>query len=694
MPLFKYISVMGLFNPLRKKMVVKEDNVTPVITIDSVHRGLDYLIELIKKIRPSKPHNLKEAELKFKALFYQLHNDKKLLFSLRKALLSQFQNSNFVPALTESGLVSSRGFLQESIIKLKHKILPPLQEPDNFLYVINYVFYNSKDHLWVAGIDKELWMNLFTVLGIQVDVKDEQVMLQMHEALHILSRRVVTIGYEPEIISPLGKIKYEHNPFVLLDRSVEHYLDLYDKDAESFQLSEAITRVNEAIEACTKTVEHISEQRKKNGTSLSQTFMLLRLEQLLERLLLITDILDNDKHFNTERFLEYFIKVILYEKKKNSLREFFSANFSFLAYKITEHGGIRGEKYITTTRKEFWQMIKSAMGGGIIISFIAVIKNLLTRLALAPFWQGFFYSVNYSVGFQLMHETNTTLATKQPAFTASALAASLDSVGNNRRGDMLSLVITIARTVRSQLASFFGNLIIVFPLSFLLAALYHIITGELLVSAKTANKILVDQHPLLSFSILYACFTGFFLFMSGIIAGYVENGINYGRVGERLKNHPLFKNTLPAAKLQKITKYVEQHFGSLTGNIALGFFLGMAGFIGHIFGIPFDIRHITISAGNTAIAYYTLGNSEGTAFMLTVLCGVFLIGLFNFVVSFSLAFLVAIKSRGVRLKDYPGLFTLLGKFFFNYPKDFILPPKHARSVDEVRRKISGRRIRK
>ncbi|MBA4139067.1 MAG: hypothetical protein H0X70_00930 [Segetibacter sp.] len=47
---------------------------------------------------------------------------------------------------------------------------------------------------------------------------------------------------------------------------------------------------------------------------------------------------------------------------------------------------------------------------------------------------------------------------------------------------------------------------------------------------------------------------------SGIIAGYVENGINYGRVGERLQNHPLFKNTLPASKLKKLTKYAGQHF--------------------------------------------------------------------------------------------------------------------------------------
>jgi site-specific recombinase len=680
---------MGLFNHSKDLSEKNEESAVPVVTIDSVYRGLDYLIELIKQIRPSRPHNIKEAELKFKAFFYQLNKDKKLLYSLRKALVSQFENSSFVPALTESGLVSSRGFLQESVIKLKHKLLPPLQQPDNFLYVINHVFYKPSDYIWVAGIDKELWVSLFSVLDIHVDVKDEQIIHELQQALHILCRRVVTISFEPEIITPLGKHQYNHNPFVVLDRSVQHYLDVYENHADQFQHNQAVKRIIDSIEACNETIEFLKEHRKDNGTSLSQIYMLMRIEQLLERLMLICDILDNEKPFNADKFLEYFIRVIVYEKKKNSLRAFLSSNFSFLAYKITEHGGARGEKYITTTRKEYWQMIKSAMGGGFIISFTAVIKNLLTRLALPVFWQGFAYSVNYSIGFQLMHETHTTLATKQPAFTASALATSLDSVGYNRRRDMLSLVITIARTIRSQFASFFGNLIIVFPLANLLAALYKLSTGELLVSPKTANKILLDQHPLLSFSILYACFTGFFLFLSGLIAGYVENSMHYGKVGERLKNHPIFKNTIPASKLQKITKYVEDNMGSLIGNVSLGFFLGMASSIGHIFGIPFDIRHITISAGNTGIAYFTLGPSAGTAFLLTVVGGVFLIGFFNFFVSFSLAFLVAIKSRGVKLRDYPELFTLLAKFFFNYPGDFIFPPKAPRNVDEVRLKLAG-----
>ena len=686
---------MGLFNrPAKPEEIAKSNGEAPVIKIDSIYHGLDYLVELVKQIRPRRATNYKEAELRFKALFYQLQNDKKTLFSLRKALLSQFLNSDFVPALTQSGMLGSRGFLQELSTKAKHRILPPLLQPNNFLYVINHVFYRKDDNVWVEKIDRELWINFFKVLGIQVSVTNNDILQQLNESLHILMQRTVTLGLEREIMRNYPDINYQQYSFYLLDKAVQKYLLLYDENRLHQEISNAVAAIVDAIKKCKETIDHISEQRRKNGTSLSQTFILIRIEQHLERLLMITDILDSDNHFNTDRFLDYFIRVITYEKKKNSIREFLSANFAFLAFKITEHGGTRGEKYITATRKDFWGMLKSAMGGGFIVSFTALIKNLITKVPLPPFWLGFAYSVNYAAGFQLMHETNTTLATKQPAFTASAIASNLDYFKEYRKPDMYALAITIARTSRSQLASFFGNLVIVFPLAYGLAALYHWVTGRFLLDNQAAIHMLEEQHPFMSLSIMYACFTGFFLFLSGLIAGYVENGINYGRVGERLKNHPVFKNTLPPKKLEKVTKYVEHNMGSLVGNVALGFFLGMAGFIGHIFGIPFDIRHITIASGNSAIAYYTTGNAPGQAFLLTVLAGVLLIGLFNFLVSFALAFFVAVKSRGVRLRDYPELATVVTKFFIKYPVDFFFPPKYPREIAEVKRKFRFKKVRK
>jgi site-specific recombinase len=123
---------------------------------------------------------------------------------------------------------------------------------------------------------------------------------------------------------------------------------------------------------------------------------------------------------------------------------------------------------------------------------------------------------------------------------------------------------------------------------------------------------------------------------------------------------------------------VEKHAGSLVGNISLGFFLGMAGFIGEIFGIRFDVRHITISSGNTALAVYGLGlRNIDPWYLATVVCGVLGIGFFNFLVSFSLAFIVAVRSRGIRLKEYPEFLNILWRYFRSNPLDFIRPRKRA-----------------
>jgi site-specific recombinase len=143
-----------MFRRLQRKKTAalpKDDGKAIVLSMDTSNRGLDFLVELVKKIRPRSPHYIKEAELRFKALLFQLQDDKSLLFGLRKSLLSQFLNSNLNAALTESGIVSSRGFVQELISKLKHKLLPALQQPNDFLYVISHVFYKKRDHIWVEG---------------------------------------------------------------------------------------------------------------------------------------------------------------------------------------------------------------------------------------------------------------------------------------------------------------------------------------------------------------------------------------------------------------------------------------------------------------------------------------------------------------------------------------------------------------
>src|SRR6185369_6027888 len=138
----------------------------------------------------------------------------------------------------------------------------------------------------------------------------------------------------------------------------------------------------------------------------------------------------------------------------------------------------------------------------------------------------------------------------------------------------------------SQIASFAGNLVVVFPGMWLVAWGYEKIVGSKLVSGDAAMHMLRDQHPWHSLSLLYACNTGVFLFLSGIIAGYVQNKILYAQIGVRLKNHPWWRATVSPEKRLRRVKFIEKNGGAMIGNISLGFMLGMSTIVSTFLGVP------------------------------------------------------------------------------------------------------------
>jgi len=644
-----------------------------VLSINSTNRGLDFLVELFQKIRPANVNKTEEAELKFKAFLFQLQEDKSLLFSLRRSLLSQFVNSDITTALTESGLISSRGFIQELSSKLKHKFIPALLKPTDFLFVIERIFYKKDDYVWMENIDEDLWIRFFELIGIEVNLSEPQLINQLSHSMQVLSYRLSMMGLEKEVTRQYEKVNDAIFPFLEQNRLVNLLIEKKQKPYhEQKSIQEGIA---EALHNCLQSIKWIKEQRKEVGTSLAETFLLTRMEQHVERIFMILDALDNDNLFNTKRFIHYFITVIRNQNRKNSLGEFLSQNFGLLAYQISEHGGKRGETFITRTKKEFYLLFLSALGGGFIISFIAIFKNLLGKVVVAPFWHGVLYSTNYSIGFLLIQSTGSTLATKQPAFTASSVASSLDSNKLQGRPDLNNLATTIAQVSRSQLASFAGNLLVVFPLTYLLAMLFFEVTGTKLASGAEAIALLDAQHPFKSLALLYACFTGFFLFLSGLIAGWVENYVVYAQLPQRIRLHPFLYHNLGKGQMRWLVNVVENRLGSIAGSVSLGFFLGMASFIGKTFGIPFDIRHITISAGNTAIGFFGMAGPVDYRYLSIILLGVGLIGFLNFFVSFGFAFYVAVKSRGIRLKEYPEFLGILWRYMKKSPADFVRPPK-------------------
>ncbi|HET7002840.1 MAG TPA: hypothetical protein VFI33_16055 [Puia sp.] len=650
-----------------------------VIHIGDKKAGLEFLVSFFSAIRPSKEK--KDPAKNLQVLLQEMDEHPILRSNLHNALLSQLVQADLTTAFTESGIPRANGFWQEFFGRLRHKLIPALQNENDILYVISRIFYRPDDYKWVEGIPHDQWKRFFNNIGLAFSVDDKHIFLQLLQSLKILSVQVANLGLEKEVREHLVTANIEENPYLNQTEMIRKLENAFIAEDEN-ELEEISESLHMLAQRGMDSIEYIRLNHSNSGTSIHQTYILLILSNKLSRVELITDILDDNSRFNSDNFISFFKMLVRNENTKNSIRAFLSQSLGYVAYQIAEHKGSKGSHYITSTYKEYNMMMWSAMKGGGIIAFISIFKNLLTAVELPIFWHGFAYSMNYSIGFLLIDATGSTLATKQPAFTASAVAGSLDTKGNTYKPNLYNLAVTVARVSRSQIASFIGNLLFVFPGSYLLAWLYDFITKTKILEGDKAMAMLESQHPWHSLSLLYACNTGVFLFLSGIIAGYVQNKILYGRIGERLKNHPWWRVRTSSQKKLRRIKFIEKNAGAIIGNISLGFMLGMSSIVSKIIGIPFDIRHITISAGNVSIALYGLGiRNVPVAYLITIFLGVLAIGFLNFLVSFSLAFIVAVRSRGIQLKEYPEFLGILSRYFIKKPLDFVRPRRQLSETD-------------
>jgi site-specific recombinase len=389
----------------------------------------------------------------------------------------------------------------------------------------------------------------------------------------------------------------------------------------------------------------------------------------------LLDLLDPLKaEATTLRAVELFQALVEADNRKTSLAELFATNTDMLALQITQHAGRTGEHYIASSRGEWRAMAKSAMGAGVIVGFMALFKLLLAKLKFAPLIEAFAFSMNYSLGFMLVHMLHFTIATKQPAMTAASIAASVDRLGD-KRGAHDGLVDLIEAVARTQFIAIIGNVALALPTALLIAVVGKYALGASWVSTEKAQHLLHDLDPIHSLAIPHAAIAGCCLFLAGLISGYYDNKAIYNRIPARLLQLAWPKRLFGVARWQRVCQYIENNLGALAGNFFFGIMLGSMGTLGYLLGLPLDIRHITFSSANLAYAAVALDfHLDWQTWLMSVL-GIALIGLTNLAVSFGLALFVALRARGNRFAYNRALLGKLLHRFLSTPSRFFVAPK-------------------
>jgi site-specific recombinase len=186
----------------------------------------------------------------------------------------------------------------------------------------------------------------------------------------------------------------------------------------------------------------------------------------------------------------------------------------------------------------------------------------------------------------------------------------------------------------------------------------------------------LESLTLLGPTVLFAAFTGVLLFASSLIAGWVENWFVWHRLDSAIAWNPRFIARLGAARAQRWAAYWRANISGFTSNISLGLMLGLVPTVAEFFGLPIEVRHITLASGQLAAAVGTEGVyvMQKSAFWWCV-AGVAMTGALNLGVSFLLAFRVALRSRGIRLADRARIYRAIRQRLLHEPLSFLLPPR-------------------
>ncbi|WP_090320293.1 site-specific recombinase [Duganella sp. CF517] len=683
--------------------------------IDAESTDIGLMVELFDTLRPQRPNDGVRATANVRTLAQLLKGSPAHALALRGYACSLLSSRRHSSLYTEIGVLSNDGFFTELKRRIAFRILPPALGNDYLSEALDQVIYKRTDRLWISAVPAADWLALVDVICNPPDRREASrddattrctpnLMLPgLLEAIRTLSYRICAIGLEPKLTNFHTEMETYESPFMGQNFEVNAYLDNYQRNlaGEDVEVEDA-RHLLVMLDQCDVVVGKIRKKALHQGTSIALTYLLVALTQSIARLRKLLFLVDVSGELKAETVapaalliapaelqaqhpqavgqqgppsprraaaVGLALELVDAHSNKYAVSDLLRDNIDLLARNVTENASHTGEHYVADHRKELGGMFLSSAGAGVIIGFMALFKILMSYLRAAPLVETFLFSMNYSLGFMFIHVLHFTVATKQPAMTASRIAAGLHS-RDGRNIDIESMAELCNKVIRTQNMAVLGNLATAIPTAWLIAMAWPYLTGHHLVTPGKAMHLLADIDPFGGPALVYAAIAGVCLFVAGLISGYYDNKALYTRWAQRIAQLRGLRWLLGRERLDRFGVYMENNLGGLMGNFFFGILLGVMPLLGFLLGMPLDIRHVTFSSANFATAMVGLDYNVSWQLVATSVAGFVLIGTVNLLVSFGLALWVALRSRQVRFKHGWQLMKVLGRRFIQGPISF------------------------
>ena len=646
---------------------------------------LDAFVELFNWLRvsdrripeplPRDPQSHKRSEAKWKrerVWLSVLEASPVVRNRYRAAIAAILDETDAVALFAESGMPNDRGLVPETIDRLFRILLPAPREETDLARLFLRLFPTQKEVDRFFGLPPEVFDRIALLASPDEGSPAwDRPVAALLDAFCLLGARVQGLGLSEKLRTRSQCARVQESPFYRLPRAGDALVEAVRKNED---VPAAAMVWKSTVGECRAELANIVDHLNTRGVNLDIVYALDVIEKSLTRMEIISGLLvaqpGQPKLVTGQRLMKEVIRGRVGDR---SLLNLAQNSFRLLARKIIEWAGKTGEHYITSNRDEYAQMWKAALGGGLLTVGTAAIKLMVTHQGLPPFVEGFLAGLNYAISFVLMQNFHFALATKQPSMTGATLARIIHHCRDASKSD--ELVEYVARITRSQLAAALGNIVAVSAGAVVFSMLWKWVTGVPFLSVETAEYAVTSLNPLRSGTILYAMLTGVILWLSSLAGGWVENWAVYHQLPRAIEEHRLGSAVSPET-LARISESLSRNIAGWGGSIVLGFMLGMTPVVGHFFGVPLDVRHVTLSTGTLALGVTSRGPEVlGHGVLLWAALGIAVTFVLNLGVSFYLALRLALRAQDVSPQDHLAILRTLWRHFRASPAEFFFPLK-------------------
>ncbi len=585
--------------------------------------------------------------------------------------------------LADAGLPGHHALPAEIMRRIFQRLLPSAREETDTGRLFAEVFSSLTAVERFAGQQDFVFERLTRIFWPQPDSPAaRRIREDLHQAMCLLATRIAGRGVTAAVRQRGSVHRVEDSPFYQLIFATESLVraepsaSLVNPSRQS-----SADRRNQAaswhaaVRRCHEELDQIHLHMEDAGVSSALVYDLRSIEAALARLQCLAAVLVEDEPASSLKPVRELLNTLVRGRRDDMrLRFLFRQNLNLLARKTVERTGHGGEHYIAHTRDDYWQMWRAGAGGGLLTVFTAALKMRLIESHFPLAIEGFLIGTDYAISFVLLQIFGLALATKQPSMTAATLAG---IVRENRGVTRWSKISEFAADIsRTQLAAAFSNVLAVCIGAVAFEDLWsHVFRHHYLPEA-SAQHVYQTLHPFTSGTAIFAAVTGVLLWLAALMGGWFENFAVYHRIPEAIAQHPL-GSRLGTRTMQRAAGWLEHNLASWSTSIVLGYLLGFTPVVARFFGIPLDVRHVTLSTGTLALAAARFGTASfGHGWLYAAIAGIGITFVLNLGVSFSIASIVALRAYDVPRSEQIQILKFLLREFFESPLSFIFPIAH------------------